>query len=110
MNIALERRALVVALMLAIPLISYGVPYAYAATTSSTYVVENDYDHRTTVQRVNYGNNAVLCNSGDYATGALYMLWSVSQTAPAVIVAIHGTDDPTGSSFITSGTPQGMVV
>jgi len=110
MNVALERRALVVALALAIPLISYGVPYAYAATTSSSYVVENDYAHRTTVPGHGYGNNAVLCNSGDYATGALYMLWSITEGYPGVIVATHGTNDPTGSTYITSGTPQGMVV
>src|SRR6266480_3122173 len=106
----MERRAIVVALALVLPLISFGVPYAYAATTSSTYVVETDYSHRTTVAPLGYGNNAALCNSGDYATGALYMLWSISETAPGVIVAIHGTNDPTGASFITSGTPHGMVV
>jgi hypothetical protein len=110
MNVALEKRALVVALALAIPLISYGVPYAYAATTSSTYVVEADYSQRTVVPPQSYGNNAVLCNSGDYATGALYMVWAVSSTAPGVIDAIHGTNDATGSSFVTSGTPHGMVV
>jgi hypothetical protein len=35
----MEKRALVLALALTLPLALYGIPYAYAATTQSTYVV-----------------------------------------------------------------------
>jgi hypothetical protein len=35
----MERRALVLALALTLPLALYGIPYAYALTTQSTYVV-----------------------------------------------------------------------
>jgi len=38
----MERRALVLALALTLPLALYGVPYAYAATTQSTYIVTSD--------------------------------------------------------------------
>src|SRR5436853_409009 len=58
----MERRGLVLALALTIPLALYGLPYAYAATTSSTYVVFG----------LNVPDRAaadVHCNSGDYATG-----------------------------------------
>lgn len=36
-----ERRALLLALALTLPLLLYGVPYAYAAQTSSSYTVES---------------------------------------------------------------------
>jgi len=42
--IDMERRALVLALALTLPLALYGVPYAYAATTQSTYVVVKQAD------------------------------------------------------------------
>jgi hypothetical protein len=55
----MERRALVLVLALMLPLALYGIPYAYASTTSSSYLVSN------------IGNGAVYahCNTGDYATG-----------------------------------------
>jgi hypothetical protein len=108
-NLAMEMRALVLGLALTLPLALYGIPYAYAATTSSSYVVESDSSHSTTVQPLTTGNNAVLCNPGDYATGALYMLWGF-QGSPGVIAAIHGTNDPTGNTFVGIGTPHGVVV
>jgi hypothetical protein len=58
----MERRALVLALALTIPLALYGVPYAYAAITSSTYVVFG-------ANAPNVGTADVHCNNGDYATG-----------------------------------------
>lgn len=57
----MERRALVLALALTLPLALYGIPYTYAAVTSSAYV------------KSGVSNGAfqadVACNSGDYATG-----------------------------------------
>ena len=61
----LEKRAIAVALALTLPLAFYGIPYAYAATVSSSYVV-------TAVNTVSIGSEidaSVHCNSGDYATG-----------------------------------------
>jgi hypothetical protein len=58
----MERRAIFLALALTLPLALYGVPYAYAATTSSTYeVFASNAPNTNTVD--------VHCNSGDYATG-----------------------------------------
>jgi hypothetical protein len=39
----MERRALVVALALTLPLVTYGIPYAYAVSTQSTYIAESDF-------------------------------------------------------------------
>jgi hypothetical protein len=55
-----ERRAFVLALALTLPLVIYGIPYAYAITASSSYVV----GETTTTQSL-----AVHCKTGDYATG-----------------------------------------
>lgn len=55
----MQRGALVLALALTLPLVLYAVPYAYAATTSSTYVVS----------ATDTGFAVVNCNAGDYATG-----------------------------------------
>jgi hypothetical protein len=61
----MERRALVLALALALPLALYGVPYAYAATASSSYVVKQSNVVGTGTQI----DASVHCNPGDYATG-----------------------------------------
>jgi hypothetical protein len=61
----MERRALVVALALALPLMLYGVPYAYAVTTSSSYQVKTD----ASIPANSYGEVVATCNTGDYATG-----------------------------------------
>jgi hypothetical protein len=61
----MERRAIVLALALTLPLALYGIPYAHAATLSSSYVV-------TATNTVSSGtviSQFVHCNSGDYATG-----------------------------------------
>jgi hypothetical protein len=60
-----EKRSLVLALALTLPLALYGIPYAAASTFSSTYVV-------TATNTVAVGSQidqSVHCNSGDYATG-----------------------------------------
>jgi hypothetical protein len=65
----MERRALVVALALTLPLALYGVPYAYATITSSSYVNNNSSTTNDTT-----GGVRANCNSGDYATGGGYMV------------------------------------
>jgi hypothetical protein len=37
----MEKRALILALALTIPLALYGIPYAYASVTSSDYVIQS---------------------------------------------------------------------
>jgi hypothetical protein len=60
----MEKRAFVLALALTLPLVLYGIPYAYAATTTSSYINTVDCDN-------NLGGVecAVHCNTGDFATG-----------------------------------------
>ena len=58
----MEKRALVLALALTLPLALYGIPYAYAAQSSSSYVV---IEHDATLVPVARAH----CDTGDYATG-----------------------------------------
>jgi hypothetical protein len=61
---AMERRVLAVALVLTVPLAFYGIPYAYAVQTSSSYQVK--------VSATATDDSFPLiayCNGGDYATG-----------------------------------------
>src|SRR6266550_6695884 len=60
----MERRAVILAMALTLPLALYGVPYAYASTTSSTYNVYNGVS-------VGFGETQIFaqCNAGDYVTG-----------------------------------------
>jgi hypothetical protein len=62
----MERRALVLALALTLPLALYGVPYAYATVTSTTYVVGTFYTVPASTTATLYDS---VCNGGDYATG-----------------------------------------
>jgi hypothetical protein len=78
----LEKRALVLALALTLPLATYGIPYAYASTVSSSYVV-------TVTNTVATGTQidaSVHCNSGAYATGG-------------------GVDPKEGSAVVSRGYP-----
>jgi hypothetical protein len=63
----MEKRALVLALALTLPLALYGIPYAYAATTSSSYQVKGDFIFIP----ANFGTGIAHanCQNGDYATG-----------------------------------------
>ena len=61
----LERRALVLALGLALPLVLYGVPYAYASVTSASYSVYGGGG--ATPHAASHFE--VYCNPGDYVTG-----------------------------------------
>jgi len=60
----MERRAIVLALALALPLALYGIPYAYASTASSDYVVENN---PTSVPPGASISSLYCSNPGDYA-------------------------------------------
>jgi hypothetical protein len=85
-------REKILVLALAIPLLLYCVPYAYATTVSSSYVVSNTFLQLPgTVVEV-----TATCNTGDYATGGGY------ETIPAYTVylsepaPIGGTGAPDG--------------
>ena len=58
----MKKHALVLALALTVPLVLYGIPYAYATTASSSLTYVNSV-YTTT------GYASVYCNPGDYATG-----------------------------------------
>lgn len=94
----MEKRALIVALALVVPLALYGVPYA-AASTGSTYAVY------TTLNVVGPGTvqGTAMCNAGDYATGGGYGLIGggsqVRDFSPAI--------DSAGDSPSTGQTPTG---
>jgi hypothetical protein len=104
----MERRALVLTLALTLPLGLYGIPYAYAATFSSTYVVSA---HGT------FDFADVHCSTGDYATGG-----GGAATNPAALVlnlpekyngvtystAYSGLPNAWGAS--STGTPAGVYV
>jgi hypothetical protein len=98
----MERRALVAALALTVPLLLYGVPYAYAVTTSSTYLV-NDFAGSTTNSLV----VRVHCNTGDYATGG------GAEALGADVVAVSFSEplffDGTNYFIAVSGQPNAWV-
>ena len=62
----MEKRAVVLALALTLPMALYGIPYAYATVTSATYLVGNFYTVPASSTATLYD---AVCNSGDYATG-----------------------------------------
>jgi hypothetical protein len=61
----MERRALLLALALTLPLVVYGVPYAYAAQTSTTYKVDHQFDVAPQSEVL----ASAVCHGGDYVTG-----------------------------------------
>jgi hypothetical protein len=61
----MERRALVVALALTLPLVLYGIPFAYAAVKTTGYTARSDY----VVASLSAGYFSATCNGGDFATG-----------------------------------------
>jgi hypothetical protein len=58
----MEKRAIVLALALTLPLVLYGVPYAYAISTQSTYVV------RATGAITENSQGIVMCSSPSDST------------------------------------------
>jgi len=88
--------------MLLIPIVLYFVPYTYAATTSTDYVVTGSSQIGESIMlAVN-----LECNSGDYAISGGYKLDFISDVAAVPKVA---SSYPTlGASPTTSGqTPNG---
>jgi hypothetical protein len=67
----MEKHALVLALALTLPLVLYGVPYAYASVTSSSYVVYGGGG----ATPFNKSQFVVYCHSGDYVTGGGFDLY-----------------------------------
>jgi hypothetical protein len=65
----MEKRAIVLALLLTLPLVLYGVPYAYAATTSSTYAVVQAFSVPPSMGTFAQAD----CNPGDYIAGGGYI-------------------------------------
>jgi hypothetical protein len=96
----MERRALVLALSLTLPLALYGIPYAYAATTSSSYVVTTS--HTLIASDVPPTDLTANCHSGDYATGGGA---GTDADTTAIVATFSG---PTrGGSVVGSGQPDG---
>lgn len=62
----MEKQAAVLALALTLPLVLYGIPYAYATVNSATYIVGNFFTVPASSTATLYD---AVCNSGDYATG-----------------------------------------
>jgi hypothetical protein len=94
-----EKRALALALALTVPLALYGVPYAYAATLSSSYVVTTT----STLPTASSIGASAHCNTGDYATGG-----GVNPQEGGAVVSrslpLHF--DGTSYSSISSGQPN----
>src|SRR6267378_1605501 len=89
----MERRAIILALALTLPLALYGVPYAYAVTTSSTYLVHDSAAATTSTLVVR-----VHCTTGDYATG------SGVEAAGAAVVAVRFSELTVSSQSV--GNPM----
>ena len=70
----MNRNQKIFIIALAMPLLLYSVPYAYAATVSSTYVVSNGVP----VSPQTEVDVAAYCNTGDYATGGGFYLTGVT--------------------------------
>ena len=93
--------------VLVLPLLLYGVPYAYAAITSSTYVVEGGSSGGPKASV----SGSVQCAAGDYATGGGAQV-NPQTSARAFVVAskpqfFDGTsfhDIPTGQPNAWAGT------
>jgi len=65
----MERSVLVVALTLVLPLVLYGIPYAYSSSTATTYQA---FGTPIALVGPSSGTGTALCNSGDVATGGGY--------------------------------------
>ena len=93
-NFKANARPLALTLILTLPLGLYFVPYAYAAVTTTSYMV---FAGNTTGNVVD-----VHCNAGDYATGGgSFAALNLVNSNPEIY------DFGTGTySFATSGTPN----
>ena len=90
----MERTGKILILALAVPLMFYAVPYAYASVTTSSYMM---FAGNT------LGNIAdVHCNAGDYATGGgSFSAGALVNSNPEIYNFGTGTYSPA-----TSGTPN----
>jgi|SRR6267378_5716875 len=66
----MEKRAVVLALAITLPLVLYGIPYAYAMTASSSYSVTSTY----TAAANSIAPGSASCRASDYATGGGFAL------------------------------------
>ena len=83
----MERRALILALGLTLPLVLYGVPYAYALASSS-YDVFSDHAALPTA----FGSGTTACtNPGDYITGGGYQTNGAIGPGEVYIYGSHPT-------------------
>jgi hypothetical protein len=97
----LEKRALVLALALTLPLALYGIPYAYATTMSSTYVATKQTDVPPAG-----ASDQVKCNTGDYTTG----VGGYDHMGDGVLVVTNITPiGPPGWTNLFSGSPGGFL-
>ena len=102
----MERSGKILLLALAVPLLLYGIPYAYASTTSSSYVVVQS----GTVSPGSTSSPTAFflqmdCNPGDYATGGG---WNSGNDPPT-----HPISMPTKGDGVISAsgtTPDGWLV
>jgi len=81
----MEKRAVVLALALTLPLALYGIPYAYASVTTSTYSVSTSGTIAAAPSTIRLDAH---CNLNDFATGGGYnapdgIFASVSAPNPA---------------------------
>jgi hypothetical protein len=107
----LEKRALVLALVLTLPLALYGVPYAYASVTTSDHVVHSTL----TVQGDSVRNINVACPAGDYAVSGGFFPNSMGMSSSGSMNTVIALPEiiasfPTvgGAGGLTTGqTPDG---
>ncbi len=102
----MDKSGKILLLALALPLVMFGIPYAYAATTSSSYVVVNS-------GTVNPGSTSAPtalilqmdCNPGDFATGGG---WNSGNDPPTHPISMPTKGDATISS--SGEVPDGWQV
>jgi hypothetical protein len=101
----MERRALVVALALMLPLALYGIPYAYAVTTAGQTTVVRATHTFNYLTDPNPYELLVHCPTGYYATGG-----GAGQDLDTVDIGISGSLPAIGGSVdLGPATPDGWV-
>jgi hypothetical protein len=103
----MEKRAVLLALAVMLPLALYGIPYAYAATMSSSYSVDSSL---TAVGAGATGIAIASCiNPGDYATGGGYFFDIGLVVAASYPSGPHTGPNPTGWEAIAyNPTPNAL--
>jgi hypothetical protein len=82
-----RNQRMILVLALVVPLLSYGVPYAYATITSSAYTVKV----QGTVFAGSFSDLSFVasCNSGDYATGGGVLTGTSTSSSVSVDTSMH---------------------